>query len=353
MGPGRQHSRRPIHETRASGREAGRPVVRTTRIPALRFSVLGAMANWTAYDYDSYLANRARDNNVASTMTLRQYYKKPPWRRALCHILPMGLALCVGALAIMAIDRDDPVAISWGKIVPPEVVAGQPITFHYGSIRHHDYGGTIKRWIVDVHGQVFNLSETGVSGDKLPMNVEGEVVKDFVVPCGIAVGAAEYHADSALYSKWNFVQRLFPVHREIKYPFIVLNGAFDDACPGRTAQEAVPLPQARVINKVWIEPTTLHPGGQFVVHVNATINQLCPGETHWSLIRKADGVEVLKVIQPTTPTKIGENSFEATRLLPSTVPPGEYFYFASIYDYCGPNRATFLATTQHIPLTVK
>ena len=153
----------------------------------------------------------------------------------------MCLATCIGALAIMAMDRNSPVTGSWGRVIPPVVFAGQQVTFHYGSIRHHDYGGTIKRWIVDVHGQVFTLSETGVFGNDLPIDKEGEIVKKFNVPCGIATGPANYYSDAALYAKWNFVQRLFPIHREIHYAFTVKPGVLEGTCPTvHTPQEVQP-----------------------------------------------------------------------------------------------------------------
>ena len=305
---------------------------------------------------------------MAHTMSLPEYYRKSPGRRALCHVVPMFVALCVGALAIMAMDRNSPATVVWGKIIPPEVIAGQPVTFHYGSIRHHDYGGHIKRWIVDIHGQIFNLADTGVFGDKFPINVEAEVVKDFVVPCGIAIGKATYHSDAALYAKWNFMQWLFPVHREIHYPFVVNPGSYDGVCAGHAEQRgpqglqgiqstpgepAVLVARPRIIRKVWIEPTIMTPGGTFTVNIDATINQICPGETHWSIVRTSDGVEISKVIQKTVPVKLGENHIANARSLPPDIARGEYYYTATIYEFCGPDRTTYTATTEHIPLTVK
>jgi hypothetical protein len=325
------------------------------------------MGHWFAHGNDSYLADRAT-NDAAPTMNLTDYYKRSRWSRALCHIIPMCVALCLGALAIMTIDRDGPVSVVWGKIIPPEVIAGQPVTFHYGSIRHHDYGGHIKRWVVDVHDQIFNLSDTGVSGDNLPMYVEGEVVKKFDVPCGIAVGPATYHSDAALYAKWNFMQRLFPVHREIHYSFVVQNGSFDGVCAGHGPQQgtqglqgvqgipgeaAVLTPRPRVIRKVWLEPTIMTPGGKFTVNIDVTINQICPGETHWSIVRTSDGSEVSKIIQKTLPTTLGENHLANTWALSPDIPRGEYYYIATIYEFCGPDRTTYMATTEHIPFTVK
>jgi hypothetical protein len=164
-------------------------------------------------------------------MTKRSTPTQPPLlKRASNQVVPAIVALFIGAFAVMAVDRNSPVDVVWGKIVPPEVYAGQPITFHYGSIKYTDYGGNIKRWVVDVNGSIYFLTDTDTVGQKLEYNKEAEVVKSFVVPCGIAVGPAMYHSDAALYAWWNIVQWIFPIHREIKYPFSVIPGAHNGVC---------------------------------------------------------------------------------------------------------------------------
>ena len=318
-------------------------------------------------------------------MNLPEYYRKTLFRRILCHILPMGVAAVIGAVAIMIVDREDPVSVLWGKVIPPVVTPGQVVTFHYGSIKHDEYGGNITRWIVDGRGLVFHLTDTGVSGDKLERYKEGEVVKEFPVPCGISVGGATYHSEASLYKKWNLVQYMWPIKRHINYPFTVIQSPHNTACgftgdlggggqglqgvqgePGKTGPaggaqgiqgiQGAPGAEAarpRIIHKVWIEPTTMVPGQKFAVHIDVTMNQLCPGETHWSIIRASDGVEVLNITQPTVPTKLGVNNLANTRTLPATVLPGEYYYIASVHEFCGPDRTTFIATTEHVPFTVK
>jgi hypothetical protein len=327
------------------------------------------MARRLADSYGGDLADHATFYG-ASKMTLNRYYQKPPWRRALCHFIPFAIAAVIGAIAIMAMDREFPLIIVWGKVVPPIVEPGQDVTFHYSAIKDSEYGGNVVRWIVDSKGVVFHLADTPTYGDRLKLNVEGEVVKDFPVPCGIGVGSATYHSETALYKNWNLVQWLFPVKRHLEYPFVVKQGQHNAACgfnvgsgvpgiqglkgePGATGATGPAVVRPRTIHKVWIEPTVLTPGGKFVVHIDLTMGQLCPGETHWSLVRVSDGVEVSKVIQPTVPTKLGTNHIENTRVLPNTVPPGEYYYAATIYDFCGPDRTTFMSATEHIPLTIK
>lgn len=163
--------------------------------------------------------------------TLREYYLRPLWRRALCHIFPMTAAALFGVFLIQLTNRSNPVDINWGKIIPPNVVAGQPVTFHFGLTRHADYGGKIQRWIVDARGLVFALTDSLIVGATQPLDKEIEIVKAFPIPCGISVGAASYHSSTQLWADMNVVQRWFwPVKRELQYPFIVTPGSFPNSC---------------------------------------------------------------------------------------------------------------------------
>lgn len=291
------------------------------------------------------------------------------WRRVGCHLAPAITALILGAFAIMCMDRNLPQEVTWGKVVPPTVVAGQPVKFHFGLKKYTDYGGTLKRWITDSHGQIHPLTDSPTVNDQVKgYGVETEITKDFTVPCGIAVGSANYHSTAYVYAWWNLVQRVYPVSHDIAYEFNVQPGQWKNACgltggagQGIQGIQGIPGPQGdaapvvlrpRIIHKVWIEPTAMSPGGKFVVHIDATMNQLCPGETHWSIVRASDGVEVVNVTQPTVPTKLGENRLTNERTLPLTVLPGEYYYVASVHEFCGPDRTTYIVTTEHIPLTV-
>jgi hypothetical protein len=109
----------------------------------------------------------------------------------------------------------------------------------------------------------------------------------------------------------------------------------------------------RVVKDLWLEPTTVLSGRSFKAHLKVRINQLCPAEVHWSIVRVSDNEEVSKTVQPAITTKLGDNEFINTRMVPSTVPPGEYYYASTIYDFCGPDRTTFLAVTKHIPISVR
>ena len=109
----------------------------------------------------------------------------------------------------------------------------------------------------------------------------------------------------------------------------------------------------RIINRIWIEPTVISPGGSFKVHINDTMSQICPGETHWSIVRTADNVEVARTIQPTQPTHLGDNDIVVTRSVPTTAVPGNYYYVVTVYDFCGPNRTTYTAVTPHIPFVIR
>lgn len=177
-------------------------------------------------------------------MNLPTYYKKPLWCRAMRHLIPMTVAAFIGAGGIMLVDRADPVTVVWGKIIPPIVEPGQIITFHFGLIKHSDYSGHIHRWISDAHGVVLNLTDSNLVGDKLPFEHETEIVKDFPVPCGIGVGPAVYHSETHLWKYVNLAQWIWPVQKEVHYPFIVKQGAHNAACgfneDGAPGKQGVP-----------------------------------------------------------------------------------------------------------------
>jgi hypothetical protein len=98
----------------------------------------------------------------------------------------------------------------------------------------------------------------------------------------------------------------------------------------------------RTINSVAIDPTIMLAGKTFTVRVNVTLNKLCPYEVHWSLARKTDGVEVVKIIEPVRqpPDKLGQQDLPPfTRYIPQTVEPGEYRYIAEVIDRCPGSQA--------------
>lgn len=147
------------------------------------------------------------------------------------HVIPALVALFIGANAIAVIDRSLPFVQTWGHIVPPTVVAGQEVSFHFELYKIASYGGTIHRWIVDAHGIIFNLKDTPTTGDILPFNKATEVVKKFPIPCGISIGPAVYHSDTETYVWWNLVQRfIWPLHNEVHYPFTVVPGYASGEC---------------------------------------------------------------------------------------------------------------------------
>jgi hypothetical protein len=93
----------------------------------------------------------------------------------------------------------------------------------------------------------------------------------------------------------------------------------------------------RIINKITLEPTILLAGKPFVTHVNVTLNQLCPYEVRWSLVRQSDNLEVVRIIEPIKqpPAEIGTQDLPPfNRYVPSSVQPGEYKYLAEVADLC-------------------
>jgi hypothetical protein len=149
------------------------------------------------------------------------------------RVLPALVSLFIGACTIMVIDRSLPFVQTWGRIVPPTVMAGQTVTFHFELYKLSSYGGPIHRWIVDAHGVIFNLKDAPTTSDQLPFNQPTEVVKNFPIPCGISVGPATYRSDAEVYTWWNLVQRFIrPLHNEVHYAFTVTPGN----APGKCSQ---------------------------------------------------------------------------------------------------------------------
>lgn len=153
------------------------------------------------------------------------------FRTVLCHAAPALIALCIGALSIMIVDRSLPFTQTWGRIVPPVVMAGQDVTFHFELYRHVAYDGVVQRWIVDANGIVYHLKDTDTASAIAPLNKATEIVKSFPIPCGISVGPAKYHSVALVHTWWNLVQRfIWPVPNEVDYPFTVVPGVYGHAC---------------------------------------------------------------------------------------------------------------------------
>jgi hypothetical protein len=99
----------------------------------------------------------------------------------------------------------------------------------------------------------------------------------------------------------------------------------------------------RTVNSITLEPTVLLSGHPFITHVNVTLTKLCPYEVHWSLVRRADGVEVVKIVEPIKepPAQTGTQDLPPfNRYVPASVAPGEYKYFAEVLDLCPGSHAT-------------
>lgn len=111
----------------------------------------------------------------------------------------------------------------------------------------------------------------------------------------------------------------------------------------------------RVINSLRVEPAILLPGHPFTVYVNVTLTKLCPWEVQWSLARKTDGVQVVKIVEPVRPPaeKTGTQDLApVTRFLPQTVEPGEYRYISEEFDQC-PGAPTNISVRRDQLITVR
>lgn len=112
----------------------------------------------------------------------------------------------------------------------------------------------------------------------------------------------------------------------------------------------------RVVNSITIEPSILLAGKPFLAHINVTLNRLCPYEVHWSLVRKSDGVEVVKIIEPIKqpPAQLGQQELPAsTRYVPASVEPGEYRYVSEVLDLCQDSAKTFIAVRHNVDISIR
>ncbi len=111
----------------------------------------------------------------------------------------------------------------------------------------------------------------------------------------------------------------------------------------------------RVVNSITIEPTILLAGKPFNAHINVTLNKLCPYEVHWSLVRKPDGLEVVKIIEPVKqpPTALGPQELPAVvRYIPATVAPGEYKYVSEVLDLCADGH-TYTSVRKGVDMVIR
>lgn len=111
----------------------------------------------------------------------------------------------------------------------------------------------------------------------------------------------------------------------------------------------------RVVNSISIEPTILLAGKPFTAHINVTLNRLCPYEVRWSLVRIADNLEVVKIIEPVKqpPEKTGTMELpNVTRYIPASIAPGEYKYASEVADLCE-NGHTYTTIRKNVDVIVR
>lgn len=111
----------------------------------------------------------------------------------------------------------------------------------------------------------------------------------------------------------------------------------------------------RVVNSITVDPSILLVGRPFTAYINVTLTRLCPYEVHWSLIRKADGVEVLKTVEQIkpAPAAVGTQDLPPSiRYVPPSVAPGEYRYVSDIIDLC-PDGHAFTAARKGVDIFIR
>lgn len=110
----------------------------------------------------------------------------------------------------------------------------------------------------------------------------------------------------------------------------------------------------REVESIVLEPTILTAGQPFFAHVKVKLNKLCPYEVHWSLVRRSDNVEIVKIIEPTVqpPAALGEQELPTKkRFVPSSVDPGEYTYVSEVFDHCSDHIYT--SVRRNVNLTIR
>jgi len=111
----------------------------------------------------------------------------------------------------------------------------------------------------------------------------------------------------------------------------------------------------RVVNSITIEPSVLFAGKPFNAHINVTLNKLCPYEVRWSLVRIADGLEVVRIIEPVKqpPAELGRQDLPTVqRYVPASVAPGAYKYVSEVADICGQGH-TYLSVRKNADVIVR
>jgi hypothetical protein len=118
------------------------------------------------------------------------------------------------------------------------------------------------------------------------------------------------------------------------------------------AKEAAVPP--RVVESIVLEPTILTAGQPFIAHIKVHLYKLCPYEVHWSLVRKSDHVEAVKIIDPIRqpPAQLGEQELAPIkRYIPQTVSPGDYTYVSEVFDICP--GTTYTSVRRNVDITIR
>lgn len=111
----------------------------------------------------------------------------------------------------------------------------------------------------------------------------------------------------------------------------------------------------RIVNSIALEPTILLAGKPFKAHINVTLNRLCPYEVHWSFVRKSDGLEVAKIVEPVKqpPAELGTQDLpDAVRYVPIEVGPGYYQYVSEVFDLCADGH-TYTSVRRNVDITIR
>jgi hypothetical protein len=182
-------------------------------------SGVGKVANGAARRYGG-------SNGLVASFVTREMSR---WRRLVCHILPVMVALTIGTVGMTAIklvgDRYDPRSILTTQIVPLLSAPGSFVSVVYLVQDNRECHGIVHRWVIDSSGLIHAIGDVTVFHNfvvefKKPYHFS----RDFRIPRGAAAGPALYQART---ERWcNFLQEWFwPIVDTESASFIISGGS--------------------------------------------------------------------------------------------------------------------------------
>lgn len=177
-------------------------------------------------------------------------------RRKLCNVCAALFSLMlVFPFVFMTLDREIPIKLSYGKMVPNEIESGSVVSVTWSVIKVRTFGdgvldcqGTFVRRITDAGGFVTDTKpQPTISYKLIGDKNEGEINKDFVMPV-LLPGPAIYQITTTYWC--NPIQKYFlpivnkeeQVHFIVKEPIIKAGPPGPKGDPGKQGKQGDPGP---------------------------------------------------------------------------------------------------------------